>query len=91
MMRRSKPRSLQSSRPVKNQCELVLDYMKRNGGITAAEAFLEIGVGRLAARIHDLKEDGVSIEREMIEVEKKDGTTAEVARYSIGVPIGQLF
>lgn len=38
-----------------SQKELVLNYMKHNGGITQLQATNSIGCTRLAARIADLK------------------------------------
>lgn len=59
-----------------------LAYLKRHGSITPLEALRELGVMRLGARIYDLREAGHSIEREMVEVPTRDGTT-RVARYRL--------
>ena len=64
-------------------CQNIYKYMTFHGGITQAEAFLELGVGRLGARIWDIKNAGVPIRSEMIKVTKKDGSSAYVAKYSI--------
>lgn len=42
----------------RNQNERVLDYMKQNGSITTLEAFENLAVTRLSARIADLRADG---------------------------------
>jgi hypothetical protein len=65
------------------QCESLLDYLTRHGSITPNEALSELGIGRLAARILELKERGFGIVTEIIEVATRHGT-AKVARYSIG-------
>lgn len=65
------------------QTEMVLVYMARHGSITQYQAN-ELGIGRLAARIADLKKRGHIINSEMIAVKKKNGKTAKVACYSIG-------
>ena len=65
-------------------CQSIYKYMAFHGGITQAEAFLELGCGRLGARIWDMKNVGIPIRSEMVKVEKKDGSTTYVARYSIG-------
>lgn len=44
-----------------NQCEQVKDYMQRYGMITTYQAFMDLGVTRLASRIHDLRAEGVKI------------------------------
>lgn len=62
----------------------IYDFMEANDGITQAQAFLDLGVGRLSARIFDLREKGVPIAARMIQVKKKDGSVAFVAKYSIG-------
>ena len=43
------------------QCERIIDYMRRYGSISTLEAFNDLGVARLASRIHDLKEIGYQI------------------------------
>ena len=40
------------------QKEMVLDYIKQFGSISTYEAFVDLGITRLAARIWDIKEDG---------------------------------
>lgn len=44
-----------------NQNKLLLDYMRDNGHITAAVAMRELGVARLASRIHELRNSGYAI------------------------------
>ena len=43
------------------QCQRILDYMDQFGSISTLEAFKDLGVARLASRIHDLKSMGYSI------------------------------
>lgn len=64
------------------QVTAVLDFIKNNGSITQKEASDELGVGRLAARISDLKKLGHEIKTEMIVVPTRYGKT-RVARYSL--------
>ena len=72
-----------------DQCDMVLARLNR-GPVTARMAAEELGVMRLAARIHDLKVRGESIEADMVEVPTRYGTTAWVARYRLRVA-GELF
>lgn len=65
-----------------SQNKRVLRYMKERGGITSLEAVREFGCTRLAARIADLKREGVEIESETITVETRTGS-ARVKRYSL--------
>ena len=46
------------------QNEQVLDYIKSTGSITAMEAFKELGITRLSARVYDLRKAGVNIVQE---------------------------
>ena len=66
-----------------SQCEKILDYMQKHGGITQLDAFLDIGCWRLASRISDLKKRGYAIKREMIKVQNRYGESVPVARYSL--------
>ena len=47
------------------QNEMVLAYMKGKGSITSMEAFTDLGITRLSARIYDLKEKGNVIQSQM--------------------------
>lgn len=44
------------------QCEMIVDYLQTHVGITSKEAMEQLGVYRLASRIHDLKEEGYSFD-----------------------------
>ena len=74
---------MNKNKTMSKTCQRIYQYMALHNGITQAEAFLELGVGRLPARISDIKAVGVPISRQMIKVTKKDGSNAWVARYSI--------
>ena len=43
------------------QCQRIIDYMHQFGSISTLEAFRDLGVARLASRIHDLKGMGYNI------------------------------
>ena len=64
------------------QTQRVLDYIREFGSLTAIEAVRDLGVMRLAARISDLKKDGVDIISEQQAVRNRFGETCYVARYS---------
>lgn len=66
------------------QCQRLIDYLTRHGSVTPLEAQSELGIGRLGARIFDLKRQGFGIKTEIVEVPTRFGTTARVARYSLG-------
>lgn len=63
------------------QCEKILDYMRRFGSITSAEAMMDLGVYRLAARISDLKDEGHSIRDVMESGKNRFGEKTSYKRY----------
>ena len=62
------------------QCERILKYMGDFGSISTMQAFTDLGVTRLASRIHDIKRMGIEIESET-----KTGTNryGESTHYSV--------
>lgn len=64
------------------QNEKIYDYLTKHPGITQRDA-IELGVYRLSARIHDLKDLGINIDSKMIDVKNRDGETVRVAFYSL--------
>ena len=58
----------------------ILDYMRTHNGITSQDAFRELGITRLSARIKDLRELGYNISTIMV-----DGTNryGEPIRYGL--------
>lgn len=65
------------------QKEMILAHMKEAGSITPGVAMEEYGVFRLAARIADLKEDGVEIRTEIEKRRNRYGKTVRYARYRL--------
>ena len=65
------------------QCERIIKYMDDFGSITTFEAFSDLGIMRLASRIHDLKEAGYDIKRESIKAKNRYGEIVHYARYSL--------
>ena len=47
------------------QCDRILRHLKDYGSITPMEAMNEYGIMRLAARINDLRAQGIAIESEV--------------------------
>jgi len=66
------------------QCERVVEYIRNHGSITQAEASKYLAVGRLAARVSDLRARGVKIVTETVKVKNRFGDKTEVARYKLG-------
>lgn len=65
-----------------SQCERVLNRLEQ-GPITPMEAWNELGVYRLAARVCDLKEAGHNISKETVSVANRFGEECHVARYRL--------
>lgn len=58
---------------MKTQNEMVLEFIKNAGSITAKEAFTELGITRLSARIFDLRKAGEKIVQERKFYTARDG------------------
>lgn len=67
-----------------NQCERILKYMERYGSISNREAVIELGIGRLASRICDLRKEGYDITGETVKGKNKFGEETHFTRYRIG-------
>jgi len=63
------------------QAQKVLGFLKKHRTITPREALMDLGVYRLAARIHDLRERGLKISTSN-KVHPETG--ARYASYSLG-------
>lgn len=64
-------------------CYLILQHMKRYGSITAKEAEEEYGCMRLAARISDLRAQGVAVKSEIVTGKNRYGKTIHFAVYRL--------
>ena len=65
------------------QKEKVMQYMKDFGSITQAQAFNDLGVYRLAARISDLRKDGILIKSETRFGRNRYGEKIYFSEYSL--------
>ena len=65
------------------QNERVKEYMKCNGSITSMEAFADLGITRLSARIKNLRDSGVAIKSTTIYKKRADGTSCHYTSYSL--------
>lgn len=66
-----------------NQCERILKYIDDFGSITNAEAVIDLGIGRLASRIHELRVAGYDIRSERVKGKNRYGETTNFARYTL--------
>ena len=65
------------------QCQRIIDYITRFGSISTLEAFNDLGVARLASRIHDLKGMGYNIESETKTGKNRFGETTHYSVYRL--------
>lgn len=63
------------------QRQLVLDHLRRGESITQFQALRDYGIQRLAARVHELRQDGHPVEDRTVEVRRAHGGTARVSEY----------
>ena len=63
------------------QNERVHKYMKKHGSITTKDAYEQLGVTRLSARIFELKEHGVKIEKKSEKSRNRFGETVFYDRF----------
>jgi len=66
------------------QCQKVLKRIDDKGSITTMEAF-EMGITRLASRVHDLRRMGINIISESVCGKNRDGDNVRYARYKRAV------
>ena len=62
----------------------VFDYLTEFKSITSLQAFVDLGESRLSARIFELRDKGIKISSEMIEVENRFHENRHVKRYTLG-------
>lgn len=65
----------------KTQAERVLEYIKKFGSITTLEAFRDLGVTRLSARIFELRARGFDIDSTNVTSKNRYGETCTYAKY----------
>ena len=69
------------------QKEMVLDYIKQFGSISTYEAFTDLGITRLAARIWDIKEDGQDFSVDWVTKTNRFGDEIKFKRYRFAPPV----
>lgn len=65
------------------QSEMVLEYIEDFGSITTYEAFIELGITRLSARIFDLKKKGYNFKKTMIKKKNRYGKKIKFYKYEL--------
>lgn len=65
------------------QKQQIISYIKEFGGITPIEAFLDLGITKLATRISELKQEGFLFDQEMITRKNRYGRTVRYMEYRL--------
>lgn len=65
------------------QCEMIIKFINDFGSITTMQAFSELGITRLASRIHDLQCNGYEFNREIVKSKNRYGEPVHFLRYSL--------
>ena len=67
----------------------IIEYMKKHNGITSQDAFKDLGVTRLSARIKELRDKGYDIDTVMIDGVNRYGEPVRYGLYKLkGEPNG---
>jgi hypothetical protein len=66
-----------------SQCASILKWLRDGKPITPLLALDQFGCFRLAARIGDLRRQGLAIDSSMITVTNRDGSHSRVAEYRL--------
>jgi hypothetical protein len=67
---------------IESQNTRIKEYLLKGKSLTALDALYQFGCFRLGARIHNLKEQGLKIKSELIDI-TSEGKTKRVSKYSI--------
>lgn len=67
----------------RTQADRVLDYIKKFGSITTLEAFRDLGVTRLSARIFELRDKSLNIDSTNVTSKNRYGENCTYAKYFI--------
>ena len=65
------------------QRDRVLQYIKDSGSITSWEAYSELGITQLGARIFELKDRGYNFEKERVNTKNRYGDQTHFDRYKL--------
>ena len=70
------------------QCKRVMRYLDEFGSITPLEAFMDLGITKLATRISELSRyDGIEFKKEYVQSVNKWGEKVSYMRYRYKQPL----
>lgn len=64
-----------------NQCEKIVFYIQMFGSISSFEAFRDLGITRLSARIYELRNEGYQFDEEFETSKNRFGESVSYKRY----------
>ena len=65
------------------QCNRIIDYIKEFGSITSFQAYSDLGVTQLGARIDDLQKQGYEFKKEQRKGKNRFGEITYFIEYSL--------
>lgn len=68
---------------MRSQNDRLLSALKAGASVTPIHALTQLGIFRLAARVRDLRDEGVEIHSEFVEVENRFGERCRVKSYRL--------
>ena len=68
----------------------IIEYMKKHKGITSRDAFKDLGITRLSARIKELRDMGYDISTIMVDGKNRYGDTVRYGLYKLNYKGGGL-
>ena len=71
---------MSNTRPT--QVDRVIAYMKQFGSVSTLDAFKDLGVTRLSARIFEIRKRGYKVKAEPIQAKNRFGEKSHIKRYS---------
>ena len=67
-----------------SQCDRIIKYLNDFGSITQLEALQDLGIMRLASRMHNLRKSGYIINGQICEVKNRYGEICRIKKYKLG-------
>jgi hypothetical protein len=65
-----------------SQKERIIEYINKFGSITSLQAYMDLGISQLGARIDGLERDGYSFDKEWQEGKNRFGEPIKFKKYS---------
>lgn len=65
------------------QSERIIDYINRFGSISPMEAFIDLGITKLATRVSEMSSEGIEFVKKYEESTNRFGEKVHYMRYSL--------